>query len=65
MLCVSNRFRKYGGNFIKCIWIRKVEGADNSPERFDAAFRGVDQGRFRTFDDPKELVGIDIARGEC
>jgi hypothetical protein len=58
-------FRKHGANFVKCIWIRRTEGAKNTQARFDAAFQGVPIGKFRLFDDPKELEAIDIARGQC
>jgi hypothetical protein len=52
-------------NVIMCIWIRAVDGADNSQSRFAAAFQGVTQGKFRTFKDPAELRAINVAGGQC
>ncbi|KAF8647337.1 hypothetical protein AX16_006799 [Volvariella volvacea WC 439] len=62
----AEAFAKYGDS-IACIWIREVPGADNSQARFDAAFAGVPQGRFRRFTDADipSLQGIDVAGGQC
>jgi len=59
-------FRKYG-DFITCSWIRRVDGADNSQERFDAAFQGVPSNKFRIYNDADipSLQDIDVAGGEC
>ncbi|KAF9010909.1 hypothetical protein BDZ89DRAFT_937293, partial [Hymenopellis radicata] len=43
-------FRLFG-DFIQCIWIRKVDDADNSDERFAAAFEGVPETKFRVYTD--------------
>jgi len=50
---------------IACIWIRRVEGAMNDPERFLQAFRGVPQDRYKVFDDSEipSLARIDVRRG--
>lgn len=61
----SRRFKRFGGSFIQCIWIRKVDGAANSNERFAAAFAGVPANKFRVFTDPAELMKINVAGGEC
>ncbi|KAF6751640.1 hypothetical protein DFP72DRAFT_906743 [Ephemerocybe angulata] len=52
---------------ISCIWIRRVEGADNSDERFNTAFADVPAGKFRTFNDTEipKLADIDVAGGQC
>lgn len=59
-------FRKYG-DAIACAWIRRVEGADNSDERFAAAFSGVPKDKFRIFNDSEipSLAQIDVAGGAC
>ena len=61
------RFRKHGGNFIQCIWIREVEGAENSAERFAAAFEGVPADRVRVFTDAEigALAQRDVVNGQC
>jgi hypothetical protein len=61
-------FRTYGANFIQCIWIRKVDGADNSDKRFAAAFEGVPKEKLRLYSDDdiiKVLPTIDVAGGSC
>lgn len=60
-------FNKFGGDFIQCIWIRQVAEADNSAERFAAAFQGVPQGRFRVFSDKEigSLAQRDVINGQC
>jgi hypothetical protein len=58
-------FRKFGAEWMSCIWIREVDGANNTDARFAAAFEGVDEGRWRVFTDPSDLVGIDVAGGAC
>lgn len=50
---------------MQCIWIRKVDGAANSAERFAAAFAGVPANKFRLFTDPAELMNINVAGGQC
>jgi len=59
-------FRKYG-DAITCSWIRRVEGANNTDERFAAAFAGVPKNKFRIFNDSEipSLAQIDIAGGAC
>jgi len=61
-------FRTHGGDVIQCIWIRRVDGADNNDERFAAAFDGVPQDRVRVYEDSDitdVLPGIDVAGGKC
>lgn len=62
----ATAFKKYPG-FISCIWIRQVDGADNSDARFGAAFAGVTAGKFRAFKDADiaTLANIDVAGGNC
>lgn len=64
---VCNSFRTFGPDFIACIWIRRVDGADNSDARFAEAFQGVPQDRFRIFSDEDipSLEGIDVKGGKC
>ncbi|KAF8153193.1 hypothetical protein B0H34DRAFT_800424 [Crassisporium funariophilum] len=59
-------FRKHGAS-ISCSWIRRVEGANNTDERFAAAFAGVPTNRFRIFSDADipGLAKINVAGGEC
>jgi len=58
-------FRKYGPEFLPCIWIREVDGANNSDVRFTSAFTGVPKNNWRTFTNARELVGIDVVSGSC
>ncbi|CAA7268768.1 unnamed protein product [Cyclocybe aegerita] len=55
------------GVAISCAWIRQVEGADNSAERFATAFAGVPPDKFRVFTDAEipALANIEVAGGEC
>jgi hypothetical protein len=61
-------FRTHGPDAIACIWIRKVDGADNSAARFAAAFKGVPAERIRTYSD-KDILDVlpkvDIKGGKC
>ncbi|KAJ3363715.1 hypothetical protein GGF32_003752 [Allomyces javanicus] len=57
---------------IKCIFIRRVAGVDadkekdlNKPERFTAAFQGIPADKWFVFDDPAQLMTIDVAGGKC
>ncbi|KAJ7585663.1 hypothetical protein C8J56DRAFT_862163 [Mycena floridula] len=52
--------------FVSCIWIRKVPGAENSMSRFARAFQGVPTNKWRVFDDAEiaELQDIDVGQ-EC
>lgn len=65
-ITVIASFRKYG-DFITCSWIRRVDGANNTVERFAAAFTDVPQERYRIFNDSEitSLQDIKIAEGEC
>ncbi|KAJ6538552.1 hypothetical protein DFH09DRAFT_930394 [Mycena vulgaris] len=58
--------RKYG-DFIACAWIRKVDGANNTDERFAAAFAGVSPTKFKLYGDDEipSLANIDVAGGTC
>ncbi|KAF7332304.1 DUF2183 domain-containing protein [Mycena kentingensis (nom. inval.)] len=58
--------RKYG-DFIACAWIRQVEGANNTAERFAAAFEGVDPSKFKIYTDEEipSLADLDVAGGTC
>lgn len=56
---------KYGVKFMPCAWIRMVDGANNTQARFEAAFKGVPSGKWRTFKDPSELADINVANGQC
>jgi hypothetical protein len=60
-------FNKFGANVIPCIWIRKVDGANNTDERFNAAFAGVPSSNFRLYTDDEipSLANIDVAGGNC
>ncbi|KAF4603132.1 hypothetical protein EYR38_003537 [Pleurotus pulmonarius] len=63
----ANAFRTFGPDFIACIWIRRVDGADNSDARFAEAFQGVPQDKFRVFSDGDipGLASIDIKGGSA
>lgn len=62
--------RKYPG-WIRAVYIRKVVGVSetdgtgkNEPGRFEKAFRGVEKGAWRIFEDPEELGGaVDALKG--
>ncbi|KAJ7780960.1 hypothetical protein B0H16DRAFT_1299237 [Mycena metata] len=58
--------RKYG-DFIACAWIRKVDGANNTDERFAAAFEGVSSDKIKLYTDDEipSLANIDVAGGTC
>lgn len=60
-------FRKYGGNFIRCIWIHRVDGADNSNQRFATAFASVPSNKIRIYSDADipALQQIDVAGNQC
>lgn len=60
-------FNTFGGDFIRCIWIHVVDGADNADERFSTAFEGIPQERIRLFTDDQiaELASVDVAGGQC
>lgn len=60
------RFQKYPDS-VSCIWIRKVEGADNSDARFQTAFAGVPKEKVRLFEDKQiaSLAQVDVAGGSC
>ncbi|KAK7685182.1 hypothetical protein QCA50_011545 [Cerrena zonata] len=62
----ATAFKKYG-NFIQCIWIHKVDGADNSDTRFATAFKDVPSTKFRIYTDADiaGLANIDVAGGKC
>jgi hypothetical protein len=62
-----DRFRKYGADFVACIWIRKVDGANNTDARFAAAFENVPSNKIRLYTDDEipSLQDIDIPNGEC
>ncbi|KAK0224214.1 hypothetical protein IW262DRAFT_1459269 [Armillaria fumosa] len=62
----AEAYRKYG-DFIQCIWIRRVDGANNSNERFTAAFNGVPETMYRIYTDDEipSLAHIDVAGGSC
>lgn len=58
----GDMYRKFGGGWIKAVFIRKVTGVaeidqtgKNSDERFEKAFRGVPREIWRTFTEPEEL----------
>ncbi|THH19711.1 hypothetical protein EW146_g1478 [Bondarzewia mesenterica] len=44
-------FRRFGPDFVSCIWIRRVDGANNTDARFTSAFEGVPSDRFRVYND--------------
>ncbi|KAG6878155.1 hypothetical protein C0993_011573 [Termitomyces sp. T159_Od127] len=60
-------FNKFGSDFITCIWIRAVDGANNTNARFSASFAGIPEGKFRIFTDDRipSLQQIDVAGGKC
>ncbi|KAJ8090682.1 hypothetical protein PM082_018243 [Marasmius tenuissimus] len=63
----ARAFNTYGPFFIRCMWIRLVEGGDNSQERFAAAFKGIPEDRVRLFDDSQiaGLADVKVKDGEC
>ncbi|KAJ3495715.1 hypothetical protein NLJ89_g10583 [Agrocybe chaxingu] len=52
---------------IQCTWIRHVEGANNTAERFATAFSGVPATKYRIFTDADipSLAKINVAGGAC
>ncbi|TRM66870.1 hypothetical protein BD626DRAFT_484063 [Schizophyllum amplum] len=60
-------YRKYGPDFLGCAWIRAVDGANNTDERFAAAFAEVPAERWRVFTDDEiaSLADIDLDGGSC
>lgn len=67
----GDMYRKFGGGWVKRIFIRKVVGVEgmdagvkNSEERFEAAFRDVPRGVWTVFEDPGELYAeVDKLKG--
>ncbi|KAK0469032.1 uncharacterized protein EV420DRAFT_1258247 [Desarmillaria tabescens] len=62
----AEAYRKYG-DFIRCIWIRQVDGANNTDARFVTAFQGVPESKYRIYTDGDiaGLANIDVAGGTC
>jgi len=71
-------YRRFGKDFIRCIWIRKVStdpdaknrkvlDAKNNPARFVAAFKGVPTEKTRVYEDEdiESLEGINVAGSQC
>ncbi|KAG2003732.1 hypothetical protein CC2G_004314 [Coprinopsis cinerea AmutBmut pab1-1] len=60
-------FAKHGPGAIACIWIREVEGADNSAERFGQIFRDIPQEKVKIFKDSEiaSLRQVNVAAGQC
>ncbi|KAJ6256928.1 hypothetical protein Dda_7811 [Drechslerella dactyloides] len=50
---------------IQCIWIRQVQNATNTPERFASAFKAVPQAKWKVFTNPAEVTNLDVANGKC
>ncbi|KAK6507577.1 hypothetical protein TWF481_006004 [Arthrobotrys musiformis] len=50
---------------VQCIWIRKVDGADNSHQRFEEAFKGVPEEKWLVFEDAWDVMPWDVADGKC
>lgn len=48
---------------VAAVLIRRVQGADVSPERLRRALRGVPEDRWRLFDDGRELLEVPIGEG--
>lgn len=63
----GNAYRKFGGDFVGCIWIRWVEDerANNTDVRFEEAFKDVPRDKWRVFKDPAEMKDVDLAAGQC
>ncbi|TFK75717.1 hypothetical protein BDN72DRAFT_757269 [Pluteus cervinus] len=63
----GDAFRKYGGDTISCIWIRLVDGANNTDARFAAAFQGVPQNRIQLYNDAQipALQNVNVSGGRC
>lgn len=53
--------RRYPGR-ISAVFIRRVQGGDNSSERFDKAFEGLPEWLWTLFDAGDELYGSDISK---
>lgn len=60
-------YRTLGAEFIRCIWIHKVDGAVNTKERFDEAFKGVPAEKYQlyTTEEIPKLKTIDVVKGDC
>lgn len=60
-------FREFGDEWVGCVWIRALDGSDNSQERFEKAFKGMPSGKWRVFTDPvaEGLLDVDVAGGSC
>ncbi|KAJ2922928.1 hypothetical protein H1R20_g14204, partial [Candolleomyces eurysporus] len=62
----ASAFKKFPG-FISCIWIRRVDNADNTEKRFNTAFADVPKDKWRVFTDSDipSLASIGVAGGKC
>ncbi|MCU7811355.1 MAG: App1 family protein [Candidatus Thiodiazotropha sp. (ex Notomyrtea botanica)] len=49
---------------VRHIFIRRVEGADNTAERFDASFSGLSTSRWSLFSDPQRIRSIPLETAE-
>ncbi|PPQ66437.1 hypothetical protein CVT24_007203 [Panaeolus cyanescens] len=58
---ISNLFP----DMLLCAWIRQVDNADNTPERFAKAFEGVPRSKWRVYTDADihKLGAIDVEHG--
>lgn len=63
----SRRYRTFGPEFIRCIWIHQVDGAVNTKERFDKAFKDVPAEKYQVYttEEIPKLKTIDVAKGDC
>ncbi|KAL7272372.1 hypothetical protein RUND412_004832 [Rhizina undulata] len=61
----GDAFRKYGADWIKCIWIREVDGGNNTDARFAEAFGEVPADRWRVIKNATEVMHVDVKGGSC
>ncbi|KAI9144443.1 hypothetical protein BKA69DRAFT_1147150 [Paraphysoderma sedebokerense] len=62
----ARAFRKWGATrTIQCIFIRQVPGVNNTLERFVQDFQDVPPEKWAVFEDPSELMNLDVLNGQC
>ena len=59
------RYRQYGPEWMKCIWIHLVEEGNNTAARWAEAFKGIPESVYKVYSDPSELNPEALVEGAC
>ncbi|KAL2811568.1 hypothetical protein BJX63DRAFT_398795 [Aspergillus granulosus] len=58
-------YRKYGPEWMKCIWVHLVEEGNNTDARWEEAFKGIPKSVYKLYSDPEELNPVALVEGAC